>query len=83
MTVTHYDSTSALLRRIEHARHSQDEEVIAQEIARLEAAIQEWERVLEKQHERGLALRCAIARRCVRKLEERLEEVQVCFVRAP
>lgn len=76
MTVTHYDSTSALLRRIEHARHSQDEEALAQEITRLEAAIQEWERALEKQPARGLALRCAIAWRCVRQLTERLEGIQ-------
>lgn len=76
MAATHYDSTSALLRRIERARHSQDGEVIAQEIARLEAAIQEWERALGKQPARGLALRCAIAKQCVCQLEERLEDVQ-------
>ena len=76
MAAIHYDSTSALLCRIERARHSQDGEVVAQEIARLEAAIQEWERALEKQHARGIALRCAIARRCVRQLTERLEGIQ-------
>jgi hypothetical protein len=76
MAATHYDSTSALLRRIEHARHSRDGEVIAQEIARLEGAIQEWEYALEKQPSRGLTLRCAIARRCVRQLTERLEGIQ-------
>lgn len=76
MAATHYDSTSALLRRIERARQSQDGEMITQEIARLEAAIQEWERTLEKQHARGITLRCAIARRCVRQLTERLEGIQ-------
>lgn len=76
MAATNYDSTSALLRRIERARHSQDGEVIAREITRLEAAIQEWERALEKQQARGITLRCAIARRCVRQLTERLEGIQ-------